>query len=134
MADRAFQTPKTQQLNLIFLPVDLLGQGTGKAPILGPSDPIGAFLQQPVFVSTGVFTITTVDGYPNVATVLHGYAEGTATDTVDLQEGPPAFQNANGTWTFTFNLYIGGTLTDVPTTDKVHFMPCMMNTGATGQG
>jgi hypothetical protein len=87
-----------------------------------------------VFISTGVFSITTVDGYPNVATVQSNYAQATPTDSAVLQEGPIAVHNANGTFTFTFNLYLATTLTDVPVGDVVHLTLSMMNTGATGQG
>ena len=138
MADRDFQFPQTQGVRTILLPVTLIGQGAGKAPILGVGDPKGAFWAQPVYVNTGVFTITTIDAYPNAAanggviacTPSYALASPAAGD--QILEGPAAAFNAGptpplNTITFTFNCFTAASLADVLLNDLVRLNVVLQN-------
>jgi hypothetical protein len=117
--DRYIYTPQTTLLKSIDIPLNLIGQGSGKAPKLGEGDPNATFFSQPVFVSTGIFTLTTLDVYAGLVSVIVDLAAASPAYNSVCVEGPVATQNSNNTWTFTFNNFYTGSAADVLTTDYV---------------
>lgn len=131
MATRNF--PEFVQTNILKR-VDLfctyVGVGTGTSPPTALSgDPKGAFLAAPVYVNTGIFSVTTVDPYPSVVGYNLEYAVASASATSCAVISPVPAQNANGTWTFTVNCFTAGSLTNPITTSQVSLTIIMANTG-----
>ena len=131
MADRAFRTPQTSGLNFVSFPLTLIGGGSGKAPTLGEGDLFGTFFSQPVFTSTGIFTLTTQDGYPGLVACTLGVMQATAAGTDTVVLGPIPAQNSNGTWTFTFNNFVSGSASDLLAGDRLYLNIVMRNSGST---
>ena len=112
--DRANQFVKNFTVNPISIPLTLVGGGSGKAPVLGEGDIGAAYFTQPVFTSTGIWTLTTVDPYPAFQGFTGGFMQATGAGTVQVpQISPIPAQNtvasagvAVNSWTFTFNVFL----------------------------
>ena len=131
MATRNF--PEFVQTNILKR-VDLFctyaGVGTGTAaPTALAGDPKGAFLAAPVYVNTGIFSVTTIDPYPSVVGYNLEYVVASASATTSAVISPIPVQNANGTWTFTINCFTAGSLTNPITTSIVSLQLSFANTG-----
>ena len=115
MGSRATQFPQTYVLKAKFFPLVLQGAGSGKAPTLKYGDPNGAFFYAPVFVSTGIWTIATVDGWYQHLGVIYNVMQATGAGTNSIQLSPTPVSlgttlNAAGnaySWKFTFNTFLG---------------------------
>lgn len=131
MADRSFYTPQSSVLQCVFLPVTLLGQGTGNAPILNNGDPNATWFQQPVRTGSGVYTLTTADGYPSTApcALSLNLVQAVPTASSDVVEGPLPTQNASNQFTFTINVFPSGTSGDLGVGDAVRVLLVMQNSG-----
>jgi hypothetical protein len=119
----------TNVLKRVDLFLLLNGRGAGLAPSLSTGDPNGTFFSAPVYVSTGIFTITTQDPYPGPCGFNLEYVLAVASATSDACIAPKPVQNANNTWTFTINCFTAGTLTDMATTSQLSLAVFMQNTG-----
>jgi hypothetical protein len=132
--DRAAQFLQTFWPRTHFIPLVLVGAGSGKAPTLGEGDPNGTYFAQPVFTSTGIWSITTLDPYPGFMGLTLGVMQATGAGTLTCQVSPnPAQNTTSGTagttaypaysWTFTFNTFVSGSASDILTGDRlyVHF-------------
>lgn len=106
------------------------GVGTGtNPPTASAGDPKSAFLAAPVYVSTGVFSVTTVDGFPTAPVGFNiEYVLAAASATSCAVISPLPVQNTNGTWTFTINCFTAGTLTNPITTSEVSLTVVFSNT------
>ena len=130
MATRNFPASSFSNiLKGVNLSVALIGGGAGNAPTLGTGDPKATFFSQPVRTGTGIYTITTLDAYPALATCNLEYALVLPSATSNAMLAPLPVQNANNTWTFTINTFTAGAAADMLTTSTVYFSCCMQNTG-----
>jgi hypothetical protein len=129
MGSRATQIPTSYTLKYKLFPLVLQGAGSGKAPTLKYGDPNGAFFTAPVFVSTGIWTITTVDGwYQHIGcnpTVMQ--ATGAGTLTIQLSPAPAQITTATATnqaycWKFTFNTFVSGGASDMLAGDQANIL------------
>jgi hypothetical protein len=100
--DRANQFVKNFTVNPISIPLTLVGGGAGKAPVLGEGDIGAAYFTQPVFTSTGIWTLTTVDPYPAFQGFTGGFMQALGAGTVPV----PSAGVAVNSWTFTFNVFL----------------------------
>ena len=135
MADRSFQSPKSNILNEIRYSVLLQGQGAGKAPKLGIGDPSATWFNQPVFVSTGLWTIQTVDGFFAVADVKLSPVQASAAGTLTVFEQSLTAPDSTTTpevnqVTVNVGTFVSGTLADLGTTDYVRLQLVLINSGA----
>ena len=135
--DRAFQFPQSPWPRTCIIPITFVGQGSGKAPTLGTGDPNATYFQQPVFTSTGIWTVTTVDPYPvnAVAAVSLGIMQATGAGTLTAQISPIPAQNTTASagfplnsYTFTFNTFVSGSAADILTGDRLYAVFCLINT------
>lgn len=131
MADRTFRTPQTLGLNFVQIPLTLIGGGSGKAPTLGEGDLGATFLAQPVFTSTGIFTLTTLDPYPGFVSCTLSVMQATAAGTDTVVMGPIPAANSSNTWTFTFNNFVSGSAADLLAGDRLYLNITMRNSGST---
>lgn len=144
--DRHIQQLKTFWPNTVPIPLTLIGGGSAKAPTLGEGDPNATYFAQPVFTSTGIWTITTLDPYPGFMGYQGGVMQATGAGTLQIpQLSPsPAANTVAGTagttaypaysWTFTFNVFtvISGTTAayDLLTGDRFYLTLWMRNTSS----
>ena len=144
MAGRTFQFPQVPWPRTVEFPLTLIGAGSGKAPTLGEGDPNATYFAQPVFTSTGIWTVTTLDPYPGFMCYVGGVMQATGACTLQVpQLSPIPAQNTAATtqgttvcpaysWTFTFNVYtlISGTESayDLLTGDRFYARLTMRNT------
>jgi hypothetical protein len=69
--------------------------------------------------SAGIYTWTTVDPFIAVVGWDANYALAAGGATTVLMFAPLPVKNANSTYTFTTNFYVGGTLTDLANTQQI---------------
>ena len=133
--DRALREfPRTQVIGLSLFPLTLIGGGSGKAPVLGEGDPNGTWFSQPVFTSTGIWSITTKDGFPGVASVGTSICLASpAAGSLIVESGISVPSTTTPfTCTFTFNVYNSGSLYDLGTTDAARLRFYIRNSGVLG--
>jgi hypothetical protein len=132
MANRAFYTPQCQSHKAVILSVLLLGGGSGGALSLanGNGDPNGTYFST-ARTGTGVYTVTTKDAFPLALGVHASLVLNTAATNVFVVEGPLPTHNSNGTWTFTFNVFEGGSAADLGTTDGLRLTFFLHNSSVT---
>ena len=125
MGDRATNFPQTQVLKGKIFPLVLQGAGSGKAPVMKYGDPNAAFFTQPAFVSTGIWTIQTIDGWPQWVLCLPSVMQATGAGTTTIQLSPvpaqittsTATNNANS-WKFTLNTFTSSSAADLLVGDQ----------------
>ena len=99
----------TQGRHHVYMPVDILHQGTG-TPLLGEGDPAGSYY---VLARTGVGTYTLTTKDPFKALLLVDISFLLATAVPGWSSAVVPLQNANNTWTLTLTTYLSGTATDL---------------------
>jgi hypothetical protein len=133
--DRANYFPQTNVLKAKQMCVSLQGAGSGKAPTLLYGDPNATYFSQPAFVSTGIWTITTLDPYPGwVSIPAPGIMQATGAGTLTIQQSPKPSQlttasgsNPVNAWKFTFNTFVSGSLSDMLAGDQASLVFVMSN-------
>jgi hypothetical protein len=112
------------------------GQGSGKAPICINGDPKNTWWNALARTNTGIYTITSVDGYPSHLDFKVFPMQATGAQTVVVQEYPAAVQLTVatatapiGAWTFGFQYSVSGSLADPLVGDFLRMQIVMLNTG-----
>ena len=100
MSGRTYRTPKTQGLEHVYYALMLKGNTVAtNPPVLVEGDPNSSFVTV-ARTSTGVYTITTVDGFPGC---LGGIFQMAGTTATVYESSVPVTTTGNA-WTFTLTV------------------------------
>jgi hypothetical protein len=119
--DQTTRVIYTQGMEHVQFNVLLVGAGAA-APTFVAGDKIGSSTGNYLVIartSAGIYTITTVDKFIAVVGYDVTVALAAGASNVVAVYAPLPVKNANATWTFTANLYVAGTLTDLANTQQM---------------
>ena len=134
MADKVFQTLYTPGLNDVQYNVVLVGAGAA-APTFLVGDSVGVSAGALLTIArsgAGLYTATTVHPFPNVKGWDMNYAWDSSASNVVLMFYPVPSQITSagatyGCWQFNFNLFVGGSLTDLTSTQQIALQFTFLN-------
>ena len=113
-------------VKLVQVPLTLQGAGSGNAPTLSTGDPNGTYFSVTAHASTGLVVVTTKDAFVSIPSVQATLCLATpAVATVCV--GPTPTHNSNGTWSFSFNIFVSGSAADLGASDKLFLLFSFQN-------